>query len=680
MKKKLIRNLLLVVALTALCLAVAITANAFGETMAETGQCGDNVYWDYDSVAKELVISGTGPMWDYEPGESPFIAFEHNREPAKIFFEKVIINEGVTSVGKYAFDDEGVAYVAGEFVGTTIGITSVSLPETVTKIGEGAFRGCYALTEINLPLGLTRIENNTFDRCFYLKNIVIPEGVTEIGEEAFYVCWHLEEIVIPDSVKKIGNNSFRYNASLKKVTLPAGIETISNGVFSQCPSLESIEIPESVVSIGDQAFYHCLNLKNIDLPDRLCSIGQFAFAFCVSLEEITIPEDIESINEGSFYACISLKEIKIPKNVTNIGEAAFAGCLLLKEIVIPENIQYIGEDAFSDCFEMERAVLLNEKTVLDGKRIFCAGEYGVADGVTIDEFIEVIRDYLYMESYSFPGDIETQERILNRLINSTKIHDGYRVLEKLLLHGHTHSTTESYATERNIPFVQLDETYHPDIYFADEWTYDYDNMVRYRECTFTNCDVKIEEPLETTESGDVEIIEPVDPDADFEVEEVTGENFLLVEEKVVNGIEGNVEVLRAFDITFKNKDGVHVQPDGTVKVKLPLDWTKDGIYKVYRVNDDGTLTDMNAYRQGSHMVFETDHFSIYVIVDVSEKSEADEPETPDTPDVPAEPDTSDCSCICHKEGWFFEMLTIVFRFVTKLLGVFPTCDCGIVHY
>jgi hypothetical protein len=112
----------------------------------------------------------------------------------------------------------------------------------------------------------------------------------------------------------------------------------------------------------------------------------------------------------------------------------------------------------------------------------------------------------------------------------------------------------------------------------------------------------------------VEIEIPEQPDLDVEVDPVlpTEENYILVEKALEST---KYDVLKVFDITLKNSEGVHVQPNGTVKVKLPLDWEKDGNYKVYRVNTDKTLTDMNAYRQGSHMVFETDHFSIYVIAE-----------------------------------------------------------------
>ncbi|MBQ1996339.1 MAG: hypothetical protein II237_09125, partial [Clostridia bacterium] len=141
-----------------------------------------------------------------------------------------------------------------------------------------------------------------------------------------------------------------------------------------------------------------------------------------------------------------------------------------------------------------------------------------------------------------------------------------------------------------------------------------------------------------------------------------------------------VEVLKVFDINLKNHDGVHVQPNGTIKVKLPNDWSKNGIYKVYRVNDDGTLTDMNAYREGSHLVFDTDHFSIYVIVVENEKGSEEEPETPDTPDTPAEPDTESCDCICHATGFLNRILAFVYKLILKLFAMAPLCECGVAHY
>lgn len=200
-----------------------------------------------------------------------------------------------------------------------------------------------------------------------------------------------------------------------------------------------------------------------------------------------------------------------------------------------------------------------------------------------------------------------------------------------------------------------------------EWT-EKDNTV-YRVCT----ECGYVESKVATESGDVEIEYPNQPDCEFETEVIKGENFVLIEEGVKDSLGKDTEVLKAFDIVLKNKDGVHVQPNGTVKVKLPLDWEKDGNYKVYRVNDDGTLTDMNAYRQGSHMVFDTDHFSIYIITEKVETPE--EPEEPDTPEDPSE----NCKCNCHKGG-FMSFIWKILRFFYKLFRTNKVCGCGIAHY
>ena len=174
--------------------------------------------------------------------------------------------------------------------------------------------------------------------------------------------------------------------------------------------------------------------------------------------------------------------------------------------------------------------------------------------------------------------------------------------------------------------------------------------ISWRECTECgSVEIKL-----VTNGGDVEIEAPEQPDCEFEVDSLEGTDFILVEESVSANLGENWEVLKAFDINLKNSDGVHVQPDGTVKVKLPLDWEKDGNYKVYRVNSDGSFTDMEAYRQGSHMVFDTDHFSVYVIVEGVES-------TPDTPDTPAEPEQPE------KEANVFSFLT---SFLNNLLDFF----------
>lgn len=213
---------------------------------------------------------------------------------------------------------------------------------------------------------------------------------------------------------------------------------------------------------------------------------------------------------------------------------------------------------------------------------------------------------------------------------------------------HAGSTAEAYAIEHGMDY----ELTH---FYEGEWNYDWDNLIRWRKCI--HCDERETELLETEQSGDTEIIAPADDDTSFDVDPVTESSteFVLIQE-----VLGEMNIVKAFDISLKNNDGVHVQPKGTVKVKLPNDFQSKS-YKVYRVNDDGTYTDMNAFREGSHLVFFTDHFSLYVIVDESTQAE---PDNPDAPDGPSQPDTSEKASIVHM------ILQLVFDLLKNLIAVF----------
>lgn len=721
-----------------------IVCFVFGASALEpTGQCGDNVYWSFDESTGELVISGEGDMANYSAYYSPFfnsniksVILEDGVESIGnyVFWKcesltDVVMGNGVINVGKYAFEEcinleniiignsvktieenafdrcfnltsinipDSVETIASRAFLYCKNLKSLTIPNSVTSIGESSFADCVSLESVVLPDSITTIERSTFSQCYILSSITLPENVTAIYESAFFNCNELESINLPENLKIIERGAFYGCESLKHVIIPSSVQTIEDEVFYGCDSLESVSIPNNITSIGHRAFANCDKLEKIYVSEGVKKIDTEAFYGCQNLKTITVdknnteyysdeygvlfnkdktelimypvgnerknytvPDSVEKVVKWAFnIGCVSVVDIELSENIKEIEAMAFYACLgAFDRIYINEKVEYIGEGAFAMLPFCDKIYIEGLST--DIQPYALGYSEWVISGISQEEFVEKYQTYLQTNDKEIEKELEKYISYPDEPVFIGTIY------------CHAGSTAEAYAIANGMDY----ELIH---FFKGEWTYDYNNMVRTRKCI--HCDELETEKLETTESGDVEIIEPEDPDTDFEVDEIAGDKFLVVEETVTNGIEGNAEVLRAFDITLKNKDGVHVQPDGTVKVKLPLDWTKDGIYKVYRVNDDGTLTDMNAYRQGSHMVFETDHFSIYVIVDVSEKSEADEPETPDTPDVPAEPDTSDCSCICHKEGWFFEMLTIVFRFVTKLLGVLPTCDCGIAHY
>lgn len=132
------------------------------------------------------------------------------------------------------------------------------------NILRGAFQNCSKLTSITLPESVTRIGSGAFECCSSLTSINIPDSVTSIGEWAFYDCSNLTSITIPDSVTSIGDSAFK-----------------------GCSSLTNIVIPDSVTIIGDSAFAFCSNLTSITIPDSVTSIGKWAFADCSSLSSVT---------------------------------------------------------------------------------------------------------------------------------------------------------------------------------------------------------------------------------------------------------------------------------------------------------------------------------------------------------------------------------------------------------
>ena len=188
-----------------------------------------------------------------------------------------------------------------------------------------------------------------FYNCRSLTSITIPDNVTSIGDYAFYECRGLTSITIPDSVTSIGERAFYNCSSLTSVTIGDGVTSIGNYAFRGCSSLTSITIPDNVTSIGGSAFSGCKGLTSITIPDSVTSIGEEAFEYCSSLTSITIPNSVTSIGYGAFYDCSSLTSVTIGDGVTSIGEEAFEYCSSLTSITIPNSVTSIGYGAFYDC-------------------------------------------------------------------------------------------------------------------------------------------------------------------------------------------------------------------------------------------------------------------------------------------------------------------------------------------
>ena len=193
------------------------------------------------------------------------------------------------------------------------------IPDGVTEIGWGAFKGCTSLESIDIPNSVTEIGGRAFQGCTSLESIVIPNSVTKISWNAFLGCTSLESIQVDKSNPHYDS---RNNCN-------AIIETSTNRIVRGCAKTT---IPNSVTVIGSIAFSGCTSLESIDIPNSVTEIGEEAFEGCTSLESIVIPNSVTEIGGWAFYGCTSLESIDIPNSVTEIGEVAFYGCTSLKSI------------------------------------------------------------------------------------------------------------------------------------------------------------------------------------------------------------------------------------------------------------------------------------------------------------------------------------------------------------
>jgi hypothetical protein len=265
------------------------------ETVIDSGTAGP-LTWTFTNDGT-LTISGTGAMpdydYDYTDNQSTTPWDEHLGNMLKL-----VVEEGVTGIGKYAFSHTGF-------------LADVSLPNSLTIIGEHAFSYSGVLQEIALPNGVTAIADNTFLNCYALVDVTLPGSLVSIGYMAFYNCMALPAITLPNTVTSIGNSCFGGCSYMTEFTIPEGITTIGSNTFNTCSSLARITIPNSVTSIGTAAFFYCGALTGIDLPDNLATIGDEVFMGCTGLTSITIPATVTSIGGMAFFNCAALTEMTI---------------------------------------------------------------------------------------------------------------------------------------------------------------------------------------------------------------------------------------------------------------------------------------------------------------------------------------------------------------------------------
>jgi len=327
--------------LTAIMLAflLAFSGNmtaVFAAGGVVSGTCGASATWELDTSTGVLTVSGTGAMDNYKDAlgwtdSAPWDDYVDD-------ITSVTVGDGITCIGNNAF------YSCDNLV-------SVTLPDSLISMGDGAFCYCNKLASVALPAGLTSMGEGAFFFCTSLESVDLSHtGITALPKEAFYYCTKLASVTLPDGLTSMGEKVFEFCEKLQAVDLShTGITVLPNRAFFSCDSLASVALPVGVVSMGEGAFSYCSALESVDLSHTgITAISKDAFNQCEKLKTVIFPDGLTAIGEAAFYSCNLLEKLVLPESVSSIATKAFMYTGRDWELHKTGNAPTLEKDVFAD--------------------------------------------------------------------------------------------------------------------------------------------------------------------------------------------------------------------------------------------------------------------------------------------------------------------------------------------
>ncbi len=345
----------------------------------------------YPAESKATYISGDYRY--YLNAENEAVIDRYLGTDSVIVVPETVDGYTVTEIGSTAFcaTFDSNKYFFGNQI-TTDQITSITLPDTIDKIGILSFGSNKSLTSINIPEGITHIPTMAFRQCTGLKNIDLPSTLKKIGPLAFYLCMGLTDIIVPEGVTEIGGYGFGRCESAVNISLPETLTTLGEYAFSENLLLTEASLPDSLVNVGDGIFWYCEQLESVKLPANLERIGARMF-YRTALNSIDIPETVTEIGFEAFDESLgTMSSIVLPEGLKRIEPYAFAYLNHLSQIEIPSTLEYMGKRAFNNT-----AI---EKLVLNCENLTKIGEYAFGGCDKLTE-VEIGGGIKSIDKYAF---------------------------------------------------------------------------------------------------------------------------------------------------------------------------------------------------------------------------------------------------------------------------------------
>lgn len=332
-------------------------------------------------------------------------------------------------------------------------LASITLPDSIKKIGNSAFSGCKSLKQINIPSGVVYLGEYVFNGCSAIEHVDIPSSLQIIRKFSFNDCSSLKDIILPYAVKEIHDSAFYNCCHLKELALPEGLEYIGNNAFGNCSRIQEITIPSSVIEIAGNpfggehntvicksseyvvykgglytsdkiTFLSCLsNETTFDVVEGVKVVSNGAFYYNRHLQKINLPSSLVEIGDNTFWGCDFVK-IQLPDSLKRIGNFAFGNCEQLSIIVLPNRLEYLGENAFWSCKRIYELVLPKALRKIEKETFGCCSSLKCISilnpEIVIDENAFDFLDTLErIEFNGCPPNIN--ETIFNQLYNLKEI-------------------------------------------------------------------------------------------------------------------------------------------------------------------------------------------------------------------------------------------------------------------